>query len=146
MKLFSGYCLFCFYLACSGCQLTGPDTSDSGSQLNILQPGDPWPQGDLFDLLSADIEGDILLLKVAYSGGCREHVFSFHSNGPVIKTLPPGADLIIYHDANNDTCEAWITEDLEVDLSPVRAPEHREVRIHIVDGGHNGDTTVSYRY
>ncbi len=140
------YGFICAFLLISGCELTGPDDSVPASRLNILQPGDPWPKGDPFEVISARIEGDFLRLELAYSGGCKEHEFSFHSNGPVIKTLPPGADLIIFHDANDDACEAWITDQYWIFVEAIRSPTSREVRIHIVDGRHRGDTTVSYRY
>lgn len=140
------YGLICALVLLAGCELSGSSDSVPASQINILLPEDPWPMKDSFEVVSAEVEGDFLRLELAYSGGCTEHEFSFHSNGPVIETLPLTADLIIFHDANDDACDAWITEILWVDLKPIRSSTSREVRIHIVDGTHQGNTTVSYRY
>lgn len=74
---------------------------------------------DPYKLQEMDISGDTLKLTVSYSGGCWLHWFKVLMN-PVFKlSNPPQADLYIRHISNNDPCEAYITETLQFDLTPV---------------------------
>ena len=66
------------------------------------------------------IEGDTLFVPVAYGGGCVQHTFvmCWPTQG-FSKSLPPQVDLELWHDSGNDTCEAYLHEDVEVDLTPL---------------------------
>ena len=105
-----------------------PDSVGRG-EVPPAQPEPPVPvvfgptadrQSDPFDLNSAAVSGDILTISVSYSGGCRNHVFlltaadSFHESSPVQLSM------VLTHDANEDPCEAYPTEQLRFDLTPIR--------------------------
>lgn len=92
-----------------------------GPEIRLMQMElvDPAPS-DPYSILSAQITGDQLRLKVQYGGGCAEHTFSLM--GPL--TIPAGdptpITAYLHHDANGDACEALITQDLIFDLTPLR--------------------------
>jgi hypothetical protein len=72
---------------------------------------------DNFELENISVSGDYLLLSVSYSGGCQNHEFNVLWNGKVIKTSPPQVDLYLYHDSNDDLCEAKIYTTFALKLS-----------------------------
>jgi len=88
--------------------------------LKYPEENDNIPIGDQFMIDTAYIEGDILIMNIGYSGGCEDHEFKMY----VITTNP---DLMLYHNANNDPCEAFITRSLFIDLLPLRDHEKNYV-------------------
>jgi hypothetical protein len=77
-------------------------------------------KNDYLKVLEQYVSGDYLILKVQYSGGCKEHEIKIFTTGALLKTNPPMAELFIYHDANNDSCEALITKELKINLIELR--------------------------
>lgn len=75
---------------------------------------------DPYELVSASIEGDTLLATVSYGGGCRDHVFELQFADVFIMTDPLRLTATLLHESNDDPCEAWLTEHLEFDLTPVK--------------------------
>ena len=67
---------------------------------------------DPFELKDIVITGDSVKITVAYSGGCRKHSFEIIWNETISSTVPPQTGIIIIHNANQDMCEAYITETL----------------------------------
>ena len=57
--------------------------------------------------------GDWLLLMVAYAGGCADHQFQLNS-----AIRQDTAHIWIAHENGGDSCEAYITDDLSLKLSP----------------------------
>ena len=74
---------------------------------------------DPFTINRVTLNGDLLKIKVSYSGGCKEHIFTLISSG-FMESNPVQVNLVLSHNANNDSCEAWLTEDLSFDLSPLK--------------------------
>ena len=78
--------------------------------------------GDPYDIIVSDIPGapdkpprilgDWLFIMVAYSGGCTDHDFSLES-----AIRRDTAHIWIRHANGGDTCEAYITDDLNLELS-----------------------------
>jgi len=58
-------------------------------------------------------ENHTLLVEVAYSGGCQEHAFEIEWPEAITAIYPPNFSVVLYHDANGDNCEAFLTETLE---------------------------------
>jgi hypothetical protein len=77
-------------------------------------------KSDYLKVLEQYISGDYLILKVQYSGGCKEHEIKVYTTGALIKTNPPQAEFFISHNANNDGCEALITKELKINLIELR--------------------------
>lgn len=76
---------------------------------------------DAFRLESAAVDGDVLAIEVSYAGGCRNHEFvllaarSFEVLSGSVRL-----EIALNHNANEDPCEAYLTEQLRFDLDPVK--------------------------
>ena len=75
---------------------------------------------DPYELNAAAIAGDVLTLEVSYAGGCRDHVFELLSSDTFQESAPVELGMVLFHNAGDDPCEAWLTEQLRFDLSPIR--------------------------
>lgn len=75
---------------------------------------------DAYTLNSATITEDTLNISVSYSGGCEEHVFTLVVSEGFLESFPVQLPVSIAHDANNDTCEAYPTENYRFDLTPIK--------------------------
>lgn len=71
---------------------------------------------DPVNIDSVYIKGDILFIRVQYSGGCQDHIFKLIIPRAIEKTNPPSVTILLSHDSNDDTCEAWLTRDLKFNL------------------------------
>lgn len=81
---------------------------------------DKWGK-DVFELKEAAITADTLAVKVSYSGGCRDHLFTLVASGAFMESDPVQLNVALAHNANDDPCEAWITEGNLFDLAPIKA-------------------------
>lgn len=72
---------------------------------------------DPIEILEAKIEGNFLLLKVGYGGGCEEHSFEMIGSTEIAKSMPPIRSIKLIHNANNDRCKAYIYKDLKINIS-----------------------------
>ena len=98
------------------------------------------PPSAPLEVMQAAIQGDSLVVQVAYSGGCAEHAFDLVVAGPQVRSLPPKQPLMIAHEANGDACRVRIEETLAFDLRPHRmSPMGLTVILF-------KDTTLTYRY
>lgn len=75
---------------------------------------------DEYALNDVTITGDTLKLNVSYSGGCRTHEFTLVTSGSFLESSPVQLVISIAHNANDDPCEAYPTEDYHFDLSPIK--------------------------
>ena len=74
---------------------------------------------DPFNLNSVELKKDILLVNISYSGGCEEHEFDLVGTS-FMESNPVQVDVLLSHDANNDTCEMWITQENAYNLLPLK--------------------------
>lgn len=81
---------------------------------------DAWSSDD-FVLEKAVITNNSLDITVSYSGGCKDHFFNLVSSGMFLESDPVQMSLLLIHNANDDSCEAWITEDYSFNLTPIKA-------------------------
>ena len=75
---------------------------------------------DAVSINEVSVDNDTLKLNVSYSGGCKEHEFKLFGSSNIAESNPPQAQIFLSHNANNDACEAYITEELAFDLSPLK--------------------------
>lgn len=69
---------------------------------------------DPFQIQEVGISSEnMLLVEVSYSGGCKEHNFEVEWPEVITTIYPPDFSVTLYHNANGDNCEAFITETLE---------------------------------
>jgi hypothetical protein len=77
-------------------------------------------ESDPFDLESVSVNGDLLEVDVAYSGGCQPHYFRLCYAG-FLESSPVETNLRLQHDGQGDPCEAYPSETRVFDLSPLKA-------------------------
>jgi hypothetical protein len=89
----------------------------------VLIPGDGAATArlDRADIVSSEIVGDRLHLRVQHAGGCARHDFALIHSGVFMESLPVQTRLQLAHDANGDNCRALLTRDLSFDLAPLKA-------------------------
>lgn len=97
-----------------------PPKPVKNGELNIVNQQQMPTKSDAFEIEKAKIAGDQLLLSVAYGGGCENHIFAAYSTGQPYGGPPANIDIFISHNANNDPCEAYLSKELEIDLSPLK--------------------------
>ena len=83
-------------------------------------------KADDFELNAAALAGDTLAVTVSYGGGCEEHLFTLDASGAFLESDPVQLALSLAHDANNDSCERWVTQEYLFDLSPLSARYEEE--------------------
>ena len=89
------------------------------------------PVGELdFTVLKWSIRQDTLIAIVRYSGGCKEHDFNAYFSGAWLKSLPAQAVIELEHiDLENDPCRSMVKDTLKFDLTPVRYPDGKEIKV-----------------
>lgn len=75
---------------------------------------------DPYTIENASIVEDILHLEVSYTGGCQEHLFELVALNDFLASQPVQADILLTHDANNDSCESPIKEELQFSLLSIK--------------------------
>ena len=70
---------------------------------------------------------DLLTFNVSYSGGCAAHNFILMGNTRFNESQEVSDDLIFIHSSNNDNCEAWITEEITFELSPLKKHYYKNI-------------------
>lgn len=68
------------------------------------------------EIKNVKIEGNKMLIDVAYSGGCQDHSFQVVGSPVIAKSMPPIRSVRLIHFNNNDNCRAYIMKTLEVDI------------------------------
>lgn len=69
---------------------------------------------------SLSIDGDTLSVVVGYGGGCETHLFEICWDQSFQESEPVQVNLEIWHGGTPDMCEAYLTDTLEFDLSPLK--------------------------
>jgi hypothetical protein len=73
-------------------------------------------KGEAYSINNVKRVGDFLQINLSYSGGCKIHDFEIIWDGIVYTDEPCHMNLLLIHNANNDTCEALITRTIVVNL------------------------------
>ena len=68
----------------------------------------------------ARIDGDRLMLKVAYTGGSQSHDFQLYGYKIFLESYPVQSDIFLTHDARGDEGDAVNVINLKFDLSPLK--------------------------
>lgn len=99
---------------------------------------------DVFTVDSLQIKDDCLELTLSYSGGCKSHIFQL----TILPTMGPLNTLSLCHEANNDLCEAWITEKINFDLKELQTPGTHSVAFVLMLNFEGSDfsATLQYKY
>ena len=98
------------------------DAADDVVQIGTVVFGftaDEWGT-DAYTINAATLEGDTLSINVSYSGGCETHAFTLVAEQRFLESFPVQLRVSLAHNANNDPCEALITEVYHFDLTPLK--------------------------
>ena len=74
-------------------------------------------QNNGVQIIKSKLEGNILSMKIGYSGGCSKHEFKVIGNPMISKSLPPIRRVELVHISNGDSCREYIEQELRIDLS-----------------------------
>ena len=127
--------IICFAMGCQ--QVRDPITENPDDNDVSISPDDVPPDEintgtvvftdaveewgiDEYALNSATITDDTLILNVSYGGGCENHQFTLVSSDVFLESFPVQLSVSLAHNANNDPCQAWLTDDYHFDLSPIK--------------------------
>lgn len=88
----------------------------------IVDDYDTRTESASFEITDVSLDGDILILKVSYSGGCKDHSFDLIGSPNIMKSMPPKRGIRLIHHNNEDTCREWIDEELKFDISDFAYP------------------------
>lgn len=66
------------------------------------------------------IENDTLILTVSYGGGCETHDFTLVTDGSFMESDPVQLVVTLTHDANDDPCQAYLTNRYAFDLGFIK--------------------------
>lgn len=91
--------------------LAGTEPDLCGSDEFVIYTGDDQ---------APSIDGDTLSATVSYSGGCRQHDFTLVPSSAFMESNPVQINVTVAHDAHEDPCEAYPTEDYIFDLTPIK--------------------------
>ena len=75
---------------------------------------------DAFELNAANVADNTLSVSVSYAGGCRNHEFMLLVSTTFQVSPAIQLEAALIHDADDDPCEAWLTEQLRFDLRPIK--------------------------
>ena len=90
---------------------------------------------DSYTLGQVAIVGDTLRATISFGGGCRIHEVTLVLSNAFTMTDPVRLEATLTHNANDDPCEAWLTEDHEFDLAAVR-------ELYSVNGSQGGGSVM----
>ncbi len=111
-------------LGAAGCGNSQKDTipggDDKAQEQVVTDPKAAEGLGtDKYQLDTATLEGDTLVVTVSYGGGCKEHLFALDASRAFMESDPVQLQVSLRHDAKGDPCQRWVTEDYTFDLSPL---------------------------
>lgn len=95
--------------------------------------------GDPFEIDNVLKEENMLYIDTKYGGGCKEHSFELIWGGDFIKTNPPSIGIVLVHGANNDMCQAYLSDKLKIDLKELMGIEYTSLWGVYVINAYNGN-------
>lgn len=99
--------------------------------------------GDQYFIQDVAIQANCLDIVVQYSGGCEEHEFELRWAEVYGQSNPLTAFLTLWHNGNNDSCEALPTDSLSFDLTSIQVEGEDIIKVKLT--GWEGET-LSYEY
>jgi len=126
------------------------DGADGSSTTDL--PDCQASDGHATDLGALTISGDTLTATLSYSGGCEAHEFTLcWPDGAFLESEPVQAHLEILHSGTPDPCEAYPTEVVDFDLTPLRGAyttstgaSSGTIELRVSTNGGTGGATYSF--
>jgi hypothetical protein len=113
--------MFVIVVVCNSCDhsINARLLSNSPVEISDTDPVDL--KKDSFNVSLAEIDNLTLHLKVTSGGGCRKHGYSLvMTPAAFMESYPVQANLYLRHDANDDPCDAIVTDSVVFDLLPIK--------------------------
>ena len=104
--------------------------------LTDLRPEDI--EQDPYSLLGGALEGDVLSLRVGFSGCSPDHPFVLYASRGFMESNPVQTWSLLAHNDRDEVCDAWFERTLQFNLAPLRAA-------HIRAYGEPGVVIVRFR-
>lgn len=121
-------------------------TNKEYPDMNIkAEIGDTKIESSSVQILKSSIDGNLLTLKIGYSGGCAEHSFEFIGSEMIAKSLPPIRNVRLIHYANGETCRIYIERKLVIDLRELAYEKKSGSQIKLNISGQK-DQQILYTY
>lgn len=118
--LLSSFILF----SCLDSDLDSLDINDE-SDLKYGLASD-MEEGDPYAIVAVIPLGNYWDVIVEYSGGCEEHVFNLALNKAEESDSKTQVELVLWHDANGDACEALVRDTLKLDVNRASAYQYQQ--------------------
>ena len=106
-------------LAVAGCSMIPSTSNNPDGDRVVVADGRSWGD-DPFEIGQAVIEDDELSVEMSFGGGCKDHHFTLVIASEFAESDPVQLSAEIAHDANNDMCEAYLTQTRVFSLELVR--------------------------
>ena len=106
--------------------------------------GDVAVNSENVQILKSKIDGNNLILKIGYSGGCSIHEFEFIGSAMISKSLPPIRSVKLVHHTD-DTCREYIERELIVDLKDLAYKKEVGSQIKLDLGENEGLLLYTYQ-
>lgn len=106
-----------------------PDVVSAG--ILSVQECDHPPASDSYTIGNVTADGDQLVARVQFGGGCERHDFAVCWNHAVADSFPPLVGLALTHNAHDDSCDAWFEVELRINIASVLAETGTPVKISL---------------
>jgi hypothetical protein len=93
----------------------------------VLTERDPEAiEQDFYQLLSAELVGETLQLRVGFSGCGPDHPFTLYAGRPLTEPYPARTWMLLSHDDRGELCAAYWETSLSFDLHPIELEHVRQ--------------------
>ena len=115
------YKLLIIYLSFFSSNLTNENDMQKTFNDNVkkAQLGNLNVISDPFEIISIELNNNILKAILSYKGGFNNHDFQLIGNDMISKSLPPRRTVKLIHHANNDSCNLKKIDTLFFDIRPL---------------------------
>ena len=103
-------------LLLAACPGDDKDDTAGATDLAVCEPDHTDP----VTINSLTVTGDTLEVAVSYGGGCETHTWQLCWDEAFMESAPVQVSLELGHDANGDSCEAYLSETLTFGLNTLR--------------------------
>lgn len=75
---------------------------------------------DQLNIDGVSIDQDNISSNISYSGGCKDHNIELYALKEFAESNPAQVTLMLSHNADNDMCEAYLTQKVLFDLTALK--------------------------
>ncbi len=137
-------------IACHNKEYAEIVTNDSSEYIVLSYFNYDSLRSDPVTLINGRVDGDFLILKLQYGGGCKDHQVNLALILPDCGTPPlPPPTFEIRHNANGDACKALITNEYRFNISGIRQNGMNETAFILESKNSSGEisrTNYTYKY